>query len=353
MDTKQKRRPASSSGTRRKASSGGSAGAASQARRPAAPRQSPGSASASRRAPAETQRRQSGTGQPQRQATKRRSRPAPQIVYTQPKPFSRNRLLLRLATTVAVVLALTFGISIFFKVSTITVSGTEKYTAWDVREASGIQEGENLLTFGKGRARVRILAELPYVKDVRIGIKLPDTVNIVITELDVVYAIRDQSGSWWLITSDGNVVEQTDSATAGQYTQILGIQLSLPRAGEQAVAMEPVSAPSSTEDSAVTVPVTARASEQLSAALSILQYLEENGIIGEMASVDVTDLSQIELWYGQRYQVKLGDTTQLSRKIRYLNAAINGENGLSDFQSGVLDISFTIWPEGVGYTPFT
>ena len=78
-------------------------------------------------------------------ATKTKSRrvaapkkPTPDVVYTQPDPFNRNRFILRLVTVVAVVLALIFGMSIFFKVKTVTVAGTNKYTAWDVREASGI-----------------------------------------------------------------------------------------------------------------------------------------------------------------------------------------------------------------------
>ena len=36
-------------------------------------------------------------------------KPQQDVVYTQPKPFIRNRFLLRLATVAAVVLALVFG----------------------------------------------------------------------------------------------------------------------------------------------------------------------------------------------------------------------------------------------------
>ena len=49
-----------------------------------------------------------------------------QIQYTPAKPFNRNRFLLRLATVAAVVLALVMGMSIFFKVNQVYVSGAEK-----------------------------------------------------------------------------------------------------------------------------------------------------------------------------------------------------------------------------------
>ena len=259
-------------------------------------------------------------------------------------------MLLQLATVVAVVLALTFGISIFFKVEKVTVSGANKYSAWTVQEASGISIGDNLLTFGKAKASGRITAALPYVESVRIGIKLPNTVNIEIKELDVVYSVKDSGDAWWLITSEGRVVDRADKATAGDYTKILGVALEGPVIGQQAVAQEPTAA---TDEAGETIPVTVRGSDRLSAVLSILQYLEHYGIIGEAASVDVSDLGNIELWYGQQYQVMLGDTTQLKYKINCMNSAINGKNGLKEYDSGILDISFFVKEDQIVYEPFS
>lgn len=279
--------------------------------------------------------------------------PAPEVVYTPAKPFNRGRLILHLATVVAVVLALSFGISIFFKVEVITVSGAEKYDVWTIKEASGIEIGDNLLSFGEAKAAGKIKTALPYVESVRIGIKLPDTVNIEIKELDVVYAIKDAVEQWWLITSGGRVVDKADSATAGDYTQVLGVKLASPVAGQQAMAQEE-SVPETTGE-ALTTPTLApviKASDRLEAALDILQYLEECSIIGEAASINVADLGNMELQYGQRFLVKLGDTTQLLYKIKCMNAAINGkdeQNSLKDYDSGVLDISFTIKENQVIY----
>lgn len=281
--------------------------------------------------------------------------PGPEVVYTQPQPFNRTRFLLRLATVVAVVLALIFGMSIFFKVENVMVSGAERYTPWEISQASGIQTGENLLTISKAKASGQILSRLPYVDQVRIGIKLPDTVNIEVKELDVVYAVEAADGAWWLISADGTVVDQTNSALAAGYTKVLGVQLDNPVAGQKAVAAEPEAQqdPSATTGEAeaptVTLPVTVKGSERLSTVLTILQYLEANGILGKMASVDVTDMGALEMWYGERYQVTLGDTTQLGYKISSMKKAIDQEK---DYQSGILDVSFTIWPNEVGYTPF-
>ena len=282
--------------------------------------------------------------------------PMQPVVYTQPKVFNRNRLILQLLSIVAVVLALVLCLSIFFKVKTITVSGADAYSAWVIREASGVEEGDYLLTFSKSRACAKIKAELPYVDTVRIGIKLPDTVNIVIEEIDVVYAIQDIDGIWWLITSEGRVMEQTDTIGASDYTKVLGVKIVTPEPQKQAVAFQDVvaqpqetQAPQPEGETQVPTPVIITEQQKLDAALTILQALELNEIVGEAASVDVSDLTRIELWYGTRYQVNLGDTTNMDYKIACLKYTVSS---LAEYDSGELDISFTIWPDKVTYSPF-
>ena len=277
-----------------------------------------------------------------------------EIVYTQVKPFVVSAFLIHLLAVVAVVAALILGMSIFFKVGVVNVGGSEKYTAWDIKEASGIQDGDNLLTLNKSRVVGKIKTTLPYVNEVRIGIKLPDTVNIEITELDVAYSIEDDTGHWWLMDSRGKMLEQLQPLEEKSYTQVLGITVTGPPAGQQAVATEPEPATESGTDESgatvdVTVPVTVQGREKLEAAMMVLQYLEDSGVLGQMASVDVTDISNMEMWLSDRYQILLGDTTQLNRKVKSVTLAIEQ---LSEYQTGVLDASFTIWPDQVGYTAF-
>ena len=278
----------------------------------------------------------------------RNKQPTPAVIYTQPQAFNRNRLLVQLLTAFAVVAALVLGLSVFFKVKTIQVSGAEVYSEWTIREASGLKEGDNLLTFSHARSAALIKANLPYVDTVRFGIKLPDTVNIIVKEDDVVYAIKDQNGQWWLMNSDGRIVEMGDNSKASGHTQILGVALENPFPNERAVAMEMVPDETLAEGETMAV-VTTTGAQRLTAAMQILRALEENDIVGSAASVDVTRIEDIILWYGTRYQVNLGDSARLEYKIACMNDVILQ---MSDYQSGILDISFTIWPNQVGYTPF-
>ena len=286
----------------------------------------------------------------------RPKQPTPAVIYTQPAAFNRNRLIIQLVTVTAVVLALVIGLSVFFKVEHIYVSGAKVYSESSITEVCGISKGDNLLTFSHARAAALIQANRPYVREVRFGIKLPDTVNIIVEEDDVVYAIKDQTGQWWLMNSDGRVVEQGNNAKITNNTQVLGVSLQDPVPNERGVALE--SAPAAEENATAaegetvpsSVPVTTTGAQRLDAALQILKALEDNDIVGSAASVDVSRIDDIILWYGTRYQVNLGDNTRLEHKIACMNAVIAQ---MSEYQSGVLDCSFTIWPNQVGYTPFS
>lgn len=276
--------------------------------------------------------------------------PAQEVIYTPPVPLNRKKFLLRLATVAAVVLAVFVSCAIFFRVDTIVVSGASKYTAWSVKEASGIQEGESLLSFGKAAAAGRIMEKLRYIKSVRIGVTLPDTVNIYVEELDVVYSVQDQTDGWWLISADGRVVEQVSESEASEHTMLSGFRLEQPQAGEEPEAWEPET--EQTDEQGQEIPVMVTNEERLDAALSIATQLELNEILGDAASVDLTNLNDIQLWYGDQYQVRLGDPGEMDRKIAMMKAVIEQHQRDGGHQSGVLDVSLTMYPDSVPYTPF-
>ena len=287
------------------------------------------------------------TEQAVRENPVRQKEPLPEVVYLPPKQFNRNRFLLHLATLVAVVLALTFAFSIFFKVKTITVSGTVRYDVWTVREASGIKEGEGLLSFGSAKAAGKIRTLLPYVKEVQIGIKLPDTVKIEIVESTVAYSIVAVDGTWWLMSAEGKILEQIDKENADNYTKIVGIELATP-VGENAQAYEEVLQNAFGE----TIPVSITAQERLNTVKQILQNLEMNEVLGDVTTLDVTNPMGMQMWFGEKYQVNLGDGSRIAHKIDSLCAVFDQEEFL---EPGIIDVTFTNeeHPKDVIFVPFT
>ncbi len=269
------------------------------------------------------------------------------VVYTQPKPFHRNRFILRLATVLAVVLALLFGLSLFFKVESVEVAGTNKYQVWDVREASGIRDGENLLTLSKAKISGNIIANLPYIKSVQVAIRLPGTVVIQVEELAVSYAIADDGGMWWLIDSTGRIVDSTTPADAQDHLRVLGVQITGARIGAQAVAFE---AEPEIDSEGNPIPVAILGADRLRLAITVLQALEASSILGQVPSVDVTDTTDVRLSYTTRFQVRLGDGENMVYKVGAMKQAVEQMEG---YESGELDASFTLFPDKVVYSPLS
>lgn len=273
-----------------------------------------------------------------------------EVVYLPPKPFNRNRLVLRLLTVAAIVVALLLGISVFFKVNPdkILVSGNKQYSAWEIVQASGLKGGENLLTFSHAGASGKIILELDYVESVRFGIKLPDTVMIEVNEIEVTYAIKDGQDTWWLISAGGKVVKKAEAGEEENCTKVLGVRIRDPQTGRKAEALEDANA--GTDGQGNTVPVLVTNAQRLSTVLDILEYLELNGVLGQVASLDVNNMGDIQLWYKDQYQVRLGDNAQLGYKISMMKKMIDQ---MDDYQSGILDLTFTTYPDRGGYKPFS
>ncbi len=268
-----------------------------------------------------------------------------ETVYTEAKPVNISRFIIRIATVVAVVMAVVFSMSIFFKVEKIEVAGVDKYTVEQVQNASKIMNGSNLLSLNKAQIASKILSKLPYISEVRIGIRLPDTVVIEVKETTVAYAVQSGDDAWWLISCEGKVLEKIDASASHSNTRILGVRLDDPQLGKMAVALELAVQP----DDMGETPVIIYSAEKLEAALQITKETENNGVLGELATIDVTDMSNIELWYGQRFQILLGNNDDIPQKIFSVVQAIRQ---LGAYETGVLDASFTTWPDEVYYKSF-
>lgn len=269
----------------------------------------------------------------------------PAVVYTAPKPLSKGGFALRLATVAAAAVAVFLALSVFFRVETITVAGADKYTPWMVRQAAGVEPGEALLSVGEARVASRIIDKLPYVDKVKVDIRLPGTVEIQITELQVTYSIEDENGAWWLISSQGRAVEQVTLDKALGYTRVEGVAIRTPQPGAQVqavpgVVIDPDEGTGVTQDQA-------DADEQLTSLIAVLSALEAHRIIGEVTLVDVTDAADIRLEYPQLLTVRLGSSARMDYKVGYLAAAIEK---LEDNQSGELDLTLEYTEDAV-FTP--
>lgn len=289
----------------------------------------------------------------------------------------------RLLIMAAIVAAVIFGVAIFFKVNTVEVQGNAIYSAEEIRSASGIQKGDNLFTLNKEAAAGSIKVSLPYVETVSIIRFLPDKIVIEVKESDATFAVTTDTNTTWLINSVGKALEQiSDSApgsaltaepTAPDAEAPVEEPVEQPSENPDAASGEQTQQPSDTADTAgrdtaaeasaadnsaiqadgkriprilgVTVNsptvgsvVTATNPASLNAALAVIAELDGTGLLDHIVSINTEKEYDIVLQYDGRYEIRLGGTEELSYKIDYLTVILSK---LSDFQAGVIDLTFS------------
>ena len=146
----------------------------------------------------------------------------------------RNRgrfgVLYKLLSILLIFAAILAGCIIFFRVNTMVVAGNSRYTAEEIIAAAEVGKGDNLFTLNKYQIAQRILTRLPYVNDVSISRKLPDTLIFEVTESAGV-AWVESGGSCWLMDDKCKLLEVGDSSLASGRPQVLGLTAVTPSVG--------------------------------------------------------------------------------------------------------------------------
>ena len=226
--------------------------------------------------------------------------------------------LYKLLSTLAICAVVVAALTLFFRVDTIEVTGTERYTAQEITDASGVSIGDNLFLLNKYSVDQEIKAALPYVQELRINRRLPDTLVIQVQECGTPMAVI-QEGSAWLVSPAGKIVEQMEPSAAEGYAVIDGCQLLAPSVGTSlALATE-------------------YAGQQQSL-LDLLAALEEAGLVEKVNAIHLSDLSVLRMDYDGRFSVELPYGADYGYKLRFLTAALE-KGAIQDNQTGTIQLT--------------
>ena len=208
------------------------------------------------------------------------------------------RVLSVLLTAVAVVAALT----LFFKVDQVVVSGNSRYSAEEIIEVSGVEQGDNLILMDKYHIAEKLYTELPYITEVRINRKLPDVLMVEVVETQAVAAIKGGS-STWLMDSGGKLLEVVSASMAKKYITLEGLTAESPAiSGKLKLGEEsPISA------------------QRL---LELMQALKQWGMLEKTTSLDASDPDYMVLSYDGRFQVEMFYDADFDFKLICLQAAV-------------------------------
>lgn len=215
--------------------------------------------------------------------------------------------------------AIVAGSLVFFKAHTFEVRGNQRYSQEELLEATGIQDGENLLTIPRREIAQRMELELPYLKEVTIHLWPPERVVLTVEETTAAGAVESE-GTIWYIDCDGKLLER--DGTGAQVPSVNGITLLAPSVGTQmAVDQE----------------------EELKAKglKNLLAALEEWELVEEVEWIDLSSGSSVSMLYQNRLTVTMGLNDDFHYDMKMLQAAQEEyiQANWSDDDTGSLDMT--------------
>lgn len=226
-------------------------------------------------------------------------------------------VLYKLLSVLIICAAIIAALTLFFRVDTIAVSGQQRYTSQEVQDATGIAQGDNLFLLNKYDVAQNIVKALPYVEEIRISRKLPDTLLVEVQECGTPLALP-QDGSIWLISPGGKIVEQRSAGDAGDYGTIDGCKLLSPSVGTQ-------------------IALATEYADQQASLLDLLAALEDAGMLEQVDAIHLDDAGKVVMDYAGRFAVEMPYNADYAMKLKALRLSL--ESGkIQDNMTGTFDL---------------
>ncbi|NCC16279.1 MAG: FtsQ-type POTRA domain-containing protein [Clostridia bacterium] len=177
-----------------------------------------------------------------------------------------------------------------FAVKEIKEEGAEHYTATELAEMISLSHGENLILFGKGRAR-EILEQDPYIETAKLKIALPHTMVIQVKERKV-RGYVPYMGAYLYIDKEGRVLE-TQNAYHEALPIVTGLKFDSFLLGE-------------------VLPVENK--DALQVVLQMSQMMKKYNLLDIVVEIDVTDPQDVYA-YVNKVEIRLGDMKDADQKV--------------------------------------
>lgn len=220
-------------------------------------------------------------------------------------------LMTLLTVSVLVVLSLT----VFFKISDISVEGDSAYSDTAIIKRSGIEAGTNLIMLNGDRAADNILNDFILIDEVEIKKKFPSSVVITVTAAENYFQVLTDSGKYLTVSSNFKVLDSASERDEGLF---LVENSGITNAEKGSLVKEQLGGKADT-------------------IRSITETFKLYGIdnINNITFISSADIRVTVL--GGRITVKLGSESKLEYKIQLVSEVINTK--IAENETGVIDAS--------------
>ena len=214
-------------------------------------------------------------------------------------------------------------ISPIFSIKEVQVLNNDKVSSETIISLSELKTEENIFRFQASKAMNKI-KENAYIENVKVHRKIPDIVQIEVKEREHNYSV-DFLGKYAYINTQGYILEIAQDSK--QKIVLQGIQ-------------------SSEEQVVVGNRLNYEDLEKLEDVIKIMNAAKEYKLDDKITTIDIHDKNEYSIYLEQEgKKAFLGDYTNLSNKMLYVNAIIEEERGKSGeiFANGDLNHKFRVY----------
>lgn len=238
--------------------------------------------------------------------------------YQKPKPKKGVDQKVIIGCALGAVVVIGLLLSPIFAMKNVAVKGASHYDAAELCEMVGLEKGDNILFFGKGKA-AQTLEKDPYIADAKLSARVPDTIVIQVQERKV-RGYVPYMGSYLYIDEAGRVLD-VQEACHETLPVVKGLSFGSFTLGE----VIPVENP-----------------EALNVVLNVSQLMEKYELLDIVVEIDVSNPKNIYAYVNQ-VQIILGDMENGDTKIRYMAEIMKT---IAKEDRGTLDLSELDKPNG-------
>lgn len=218
--------------------------------------------------------------------------------------------MIALIALIIVVLSLT----VFFKIDTINVEGTKKYSYKQVTSVLPIDKEKNLFLIDKKGATKKLEENLPYIYDVEITRKLPSTVVVKITEPQLIYYVKNSDNTYTYFDDNFKILEVNVKEPAEKGIELKKIAFSEVSPGKTAKLTN----------------------EELLSDLQVMMQTVTSLKLKEVTAIYSESLVNNYVVYDNRITIKLGETKDIEDKLFTALTAIEKLNDTAPDAEGTL-----------------
>ncbi len=215
---------------------------------------------------------------------------------------------------VVIAAAVVLSLTVLFKINSISVTGTSRYTQKQIEQASGIQNGDNLFLIKTNDSAAKIRQTLPYLGKVTVSRAFPTGVKINVEEASEWGAVPFQNG-YAVLGKDGTVLEKT-AAPSKSCIELKGITLKKAQVG---------------------IPAQFSDNTRKGVFCTVMEAIEESGLGKQITAADFTKSSKIILTYENRVFLNLGEPDDLDYKFKFADSLL--KNNIKKTEKGSLNLS--------------